>query len=78
MKLHWFKQKGTFFLPATIVGWMILIASFAYTIYDFRVIDSKSHSASDTLMNFAFHLIIIVAIYTVIAMLFSKNPKNKN
>jgi len=78
MKLHWFKQKDIFFVPITVVGWMILIASIAYAIYDFRVIDRKSHSVSDTLMNIAFHLLIIVAIYTITAMLTSTKQKPKD
>ena len=76
MKLSWFKPKGIFFVPVTFVGWVILIATLVYTIYTFRDIDSRSHSASDTLMNFAFHLLIIAAVYTVIAMLTSRSAKS--
>ena len=75
MKLPWFKQIGIFFVPATFVGWIILLASLAYAVYVFRDIDSRSHSASDTLMNFAFKLLIIGVVYTVIAMLASRNKK---
>lgn len=78
MKLPWFKQMGIFFVPATFVGWIILLAGLAYAVYEFRDIDSRSHSASDTLMNFAFQLLIIGAIYTVIAMLTSRSPKIKS
>ena len=75
MKLTWFKQKGIFFIPASVIGWVILLASFAYSVYVFRDIDSRSHSASDTLMNFSFRLVIIAAVYTVIAMITSRNSK---
>lgn len=75
MKLPWFKQKGIFFVPVTFVGWIILLAGLVYAIYVFRDIDSRSHSASDTLMNFVFNLLIIATVYTVIAMLTSRSPK---
>ena len=72
MKLPWFKRIGLFFLPVNIIGWTILFAGIVYALYKFIDIDSKSHSVSDTLMNFAFHLFIILVIYTVIAFLTSK------
>ncbi len=75
MKLPWFKQKGILFVPATFIGWIILIVAFSYSVYVFRIIDSRSHSASDTLMNFAFNLLIIAAIYSFIAFLTSRNSK---
>ena len=78
MKLSWFKQKGIFFVPATFAGWVILVAMLVYAVYKFKYIDSRSHSASDTLMNFAFHLLIIAAVYTVIAMLTSTEQKTKD
>ena len=78
MKLPWFKQNGIFFVPTTFVGWIILLASLVYAVYEFRDIDSRSHSASDTLMNFAFHLLIIATVYTAIAMLTSRTAKVKD
>ena len=35
---------------------MILIAAIVYAVYMFIDIDSRSHSVSDTLMNFFFNL----------------------
>ena len=64
MNLPWFKRIGIFFLPKTFVGWIILLACISYAVYVFINIDSKSHSASDTLINFVFNLIIIGAIFT--------------
>ena len=67
MNLPWFKRIGIFFLPTTFIGWAILIAGLAYAVYVFIDIDSRSHSVSDTLINFVFNLLIIGAIYSLIA-----------
>lgn len=74
MNFPWFKQKGIFYMPVTPSGWIILIAGLAYAVYVFMDIDSRSHSASDTLMNFAFNLLIIGAVYSLIAFFASRNP----
>jgi hypothetical protein len=71
MKFPWFKRIGIFFLPATFPGWIILFAGFAFAVYSFIDIDSRSHSVSDTLMNFAFMCLIIGAVYSLIAYLTS-------
>jgi hypothetical protein len=75
MKLNWFKRNGIIFFPTSIIGWIILIIGFAYSIYAFMEIDSRSHSVSDTLINFVFRLLIIIAVYSLIAYLTSRNPK---
>jgi hypothetical protein len=72
MKLPWFKRTGIFFIPITFPGWIILISALAYTVYTFIDIDSRSHSVSDTLMNFVFNLVLITVAYSVIAFLTSK------
>jgi len=75
MKFPWFKRIGIFFIPATIAGWLILISAIAFAVYSFIDIDSRSHSASDTLMNFAFMCLIIGAVYSLIAYVTSRvNP----
>jgi len=73
MKFPWFKRSGIVFIPGTIIGWIIFLAGAAYSVYLFIEIDKKSHSVSDTLMNFVFNLIIIWAVYTIIAFLTSRN-----
>jgi hypothetical protein len=75
MNLPWFKRIGIFSLPATFIGWSILLAGLVYAVYVFKDIDSRSHSASDTLMNFAFQLLIIGAVYSIIGFRTSKLPK---
>lgn len=59
MKLNWFIRKGIFFLPHSVVGWAIFMAAIAYAIYLFIDIDSRSHSASDTLINWVFNCLIV-------------------
>ena len=67
MKLNWFTRKGIIYWPASVIGWVILVIAAAYAIYTFIDIDSRSHSVSDTLINFVFNLLLIGLIYSVIA-----------
>jgi hypothetical protein len=69
MKLMRFKRVGLFFVPVSAMGWLILLAGIAYAVYSFLEIDSRSHSVSDTLINFVFRLLIIGAVYSLIAYL---------
>ncbi len=78
MNLPWFKRIGIFFIPISVVGWLLLLASLAYAIYAFVDIDSRSHSVSDTLINFVFNLLIIGAVYTLIAFLTDKKKSNNS
>lgn len=75
MKSPWFKRIGIFFIPKSIIGWLILIGGLAYAVYVFIDIDSRSHSVSDTLINFVFNLLIICVVYSLIAYLTSKQTK---
>ncbi|MET3501126.1 hypothetical protein ABIC45_002738 [Mucilaginibacter rubeus] len=54
MKLNWFTRKGIIYLPVSIIGWIILIIALAYAVFTFIDIDKRSHSVSDTLINFVF------------------------
>ena len=75
--MKWFVRKGFFFFPVSIVGWLILLAAFVFCVYSFIDIDSTSHSASDTLINFFFIALIVTVVYSVIAFFTSKeNVKN--
>ena len=67
MKLNWFTRKGIFYLPVTLIGWLILAIAAAYAVYTFIDIDGRSHSVSDTMINFVFNLLLIGLIYTIIA-----------
>jgi hypothetical protein len=66
MKLNWFTRRGIIYRPASIVGWLILAVALAYAVYTFITIDSRSHSVSDTMINFVFNVLLIGLIYTVI------------
>jgi hypothetical protein len=66
MNFPWFRRVGLFYIPKTTMGWIILLAGFAFAVYSFIDIDSRSHSGSDTLINFVFMLLIIGAVYTTI------------
>ena len=71
LKFPWFRRHGIFFIPASFAGFAIFIGGLVYSVYTFLEIDSRSHSASDTLMNFFFNLLIIFLIYSIIALLTS-------
>ena len=75
MKLPWFKRVGLFFKPVSAIGWTILLGGLTYAVYIFIDIDSRSHSASDTLTNFVFYALIIGAVYSVIGYFASRLPK---
>jgi hypothetical protein len=72
MNFPWFKRIGLFFIPASIVGWIILSAGLVFAVYCFLDIDGRSHSVSDTMINFVFMLLIIGAVYSLIAYLTSR------
>ncbi len=74
MKLNWFTRKGIIYLPVTAMGWVILAVALGYAVYTFIYIDGRSHSASDTLINFVFNLLLIGVIYSVIAY-FTEGPE---
>ncbi|MDR3696711.1 hypothetical protein [Mucilaginibacter sp.] len=67
MKLNWFTRTGIIYRPASVVGWVILVIAAAYAVYTFIDIDSRSHSGSDTMINFVFNVLLIGLIYTIIA-----------
>jgi hypothetical protein len=75
MKFPWFKRIGIFFIPASIAGWLIALAGLIYAVYTFIDIDSRSHSVSDTLINFVFSLLIIGAVYSLIGYFASYKPE---
>ena len=66
MKLNWFTRKGIIYWPVSVIGWVILVLTGAYAGYTFIDIDSRSHSGSDTLINFVFNLLLIGLVYTIV------------
>jgi len=75
MNLPWFKRIGIIFIPKTFIGCIILLAGIYFAVYKFIEIDRRSHSVSDTLMNFVFQLFIIGIVYSLIAFMTSKKWK---
>ncbi|GAC1606318.1 MAG: hypothetical protein NVS3B25_35560 [Hymenobacter sp.] len=51
-----------------------MLAGLAYALWLFRDIDSRSHSASDTLINFAFQLLLLGIGYSLLAF-FTSDPE---
>ncbi|MDB5150875.1 MAG: hypothetical protein JWQ57_4895 [Mucilaginibacter sp.] len=74
MKLNWFTRKGIIYLPVSIIGWVIFAISLTYAAFTFFDIDKRSHSVSDTLINFVFNLLLIGLAYTLIAYFTEKKP----
>jgi hypothetical protein len=66
MRLNWFTRKGIIYRPVSVTGWALLVIAMAYAVYTFIDIDSRSHSVSDTLINFVFNLLLIGVVYSVI------------
>ncbi len=75
MNLPWFKRIGIIFLPLSVIGWIISLLAISISVYAFIDIDSRSHSVSDTLINFVFRLLIVFAFYSLIAYLTSRTSK---
>jgi hypothetical protein len=66
MNLRWFSRKGIFFLPSSVSAWIVLLATVTYLVWTFLDIDSRSHSVSDTLINFVFNALIAAVVYSII------------
>lgn len=78
MKPQWFKRKGIFFIPKSLIGWAIMLIGIIYAIYIFIDLDSRSHSASDTLRPFFIYLLLIGLAYTLITFLTSSGSTDKS
>ena len=72
MRFPWFRLHGLIYWPSSLAGWLVTALTGAYAIYAFMDIDSRSHSASDTLMNFAFRLLLLFLVYSAVAWIFSR------
>jgi hypothetical protein len=77
MKLNWFIRKGIFYLPASIPAWIIFIATAGLAVYLFIDIDSRQHSASDTLINWVFNMLIVGVVYSIIGFITEKKIKEE-
>ena len=77
MKPQWFKRKGIFFVPKSLIGWAIMLIGIIYAVHIFIDIDNRSHSVSDTLRPFIIYLLLIGLAYTLIAFLTSPGSTDK-
>ena len=77
MKLRWFVRKGILFFPSSIIGGLISVACLAFCVYLFIDIDSRSHSASDTLINFVFMALLVAVVYSIIGY-FTSNERTES
>ena len=73
MNFNWFVRKGILYWPASIFGWIIFILAAAYAVYLFIDIDSRSHSVSDTMINWMFNLLIIGVVYSTVGFFTEKS-----
>ena len=75
-KNYWFRAKkyGWGWSPATWQGWLIIGVYIFLVLFDFNRIDTHSHSASDTLLNFIPETFILTIILIVICYLTGEKP----
>lgn len=76
MKQPLFKRNGMFFIPVSIFGWILLLCGLAFEVYFAIDLNTRSHSVSDFFINLIFMLLIIGAVYSLIAYLLMRFPKN--
>lgn len=70
-----FRRKGIFFIPVTAIGWTLFAAAVILAVYFFIDIDSRSHSVSDTLINWVFNCLLIAVVYSIIAVFTQRKEK---
>jgi hypothetical protein len=68
MKKVWFKKKsfGWGWYPVSWEGWLVTLGFAFLAVWNFYRIDSKSHSVSDTLINFIPETILLTIILVFI------------
>ena len=64
--MNWFIRRGVFYRPVSPIGWLLMAAAIAYLAWAFVDIDSRSHSASDTLINWFFRVLLVGVLYSLI------------
>lgn len=76
MKEKWFKAKsyGWGWTPATWQGWSVILLFVIIVAFLFFSIDSNSHSASDTMINFIPNVVILSMVLIIICYLTGEKP----
>lgn len=74
--MYWFKRKtyGWGWMPATWQGWICIFVFVVLVTLNFYRIDSASHSASDTLINFVPETAVLAAILVLICWKTGEKP----
>jgi len=49
--MNWFKKRSWVYLPASLAGWIVTLATLSLILWVFTAVDRNSHSASDTLIG---------------------------
>lgn len=77
MKRKWFRAKnyGWGWVPVTWEGWLVTFGFCFLEVANFFRIDSHSHSASDTLINFIPETLVLVAVLIVICYVTGEKPE---
>jgi hypothetical protein len=71
---RWFRPAGLFYVPVSAPGWALTAAALVFCAWNFRAVDARSHSVSDTLIGvFPYAAPALLALY-VIAMRTSDPP----
>lgn len=68
---YWFRahKRGIGWVPATWQGWWINALYVVALVYSFFLVDGRSHSVSDTLINFLPHFLLFSALLIIITYL---------
>jgi len=78
MKTAWFKRVGWFYLPVSLPGGVITLASLAFCAQVFMAVGRHSHSASDTLYGvFPFFACAFLLLDWIAGKTCCKNQKEK-
>ncbi len=74
---YWFKRKlyGWGWTPARWQGWLTMGIFLTLIVSNFIRVDTRSHSASDTLINFVPRTIVLIVIFTAICFWKGEAPR---
>ena len=67
MQNIWFRKWGMIYLPSSIIGWLLSLATIAISVADFLAVDRHSHSASDTLIGAAPVIAVLLLLLWLVA-----------
>jgi hypothetical protein len=75
MKLIWFEPWGWLYRPISLVGWLLVGLTIAFLTTIFLIIDSRSHSVSDTFYGvFPYFVPTLIGLYWIASKTSLKKP----